>query len=82
MEVPHFSGCGLKNAVIPWVLGYAPVARVVHIGGVTVGIGVGCVITDLDVEEDKTEQKSVGVAGLAAAGKGLESAKVYLDETT
>ncbi len=43
--------------------------------------GVGCVITDLDVEEDKTEQKSVGVAGLAAAGKGLESAKVYLDET-
>ena len=38
-------------------------------------------ITDLDVEEDKIEQKSVGVAGLAAAGKGLESAKVYLDET-
>ena len=43
--------------------------------------GVGCVITDLDIEEEKTEQKSVGVAGLAAAGKGLESAKVYLDET-
>ena len=32
------SSVALKKQVIPCVFGYAPVAKVVHIGGVTVGI--------------------------------------------
>ena len=43
--------------------------------------GVGCVITDLDVEEESDAAKSIGVAGLATVGNHIESARVYLDES-
>ena len=44
--------------------------------------GVGCVITDLDVEEEHLDMsKKIGVAGLATINNKMEVAKVYLDES-